>query len=83
MPKIVKSAQGKSVDIDSLRLQNETAIAVGNMNVNARGDVLGRGGKVVKTREQVMKDYYALNTPVAKDVPQNSGLDEDDMDLTK
>ena len=32
--------------------------AVGNMNVNARGDVLGAGGKVVTPKAQVMKQYY-------------------------
>ena len=44
-----KSARGVAVDMDRLRLANETAIAVGNMKVNARGDQLGPGGKIVKT----------------------------------
>jgi len=35
--------------------------AVGNMKVNARGDEIGEGGKVVRTREQVLADYYAQN----------------------
>jgi hypothetical protein len=46
---------------------NESTIAVGNMKVNARGDELGPGGKVIRTRDQVMRDYYALKTPVAVD----------------
>jgi hypothetical protein len=40
--KIYKSAQGKVVDLGTLMLQNESVRAVGNMGVNARGDVLDR-----------------------------------------
>ena len=38
------------------------------MRVNARGDELGPGGKIERTREKVMADYYKLNTPVATDL---------------
>jgi hypothetical protein len=31
------------------------------MKVNARGDQLGPGGKVIKTRAQVMSEHHALN----------------------
>jgi len=31
------------------------------MRVNARGDELGPGGEIVRTREQVLKDYYDKN----------------------
>ena len=65
MSRIYRSAQGRVVDMEKLRLANEETIAVGNMKVNARGDQLGPGGKVVKTRNQLMKEYYSLNTPVS------------------
>lgn len=65
MGRMYKTAQGKMVDVDSIRLVNESTIAVGNMKVNARGDQLGSGGKVVQTRNQTMDQYYKLNTPVA------------------
>ena len=60
-----KSAMGKAVDIDSLRVANENVIAVGNMRTNARGDELGAGGKILKTRSQLMQEYHKLNTPTA------------------
>lgn len=63
MGKIYRSALGKAVDIDQLRLANEEVIAIGNMKVNARGDELGPGGEVVRTRNEVMAEYYKLNTP--------------------
>ena len=61
-----KTAHGKTIDIDSLRLQNEKVIAVGNMKVNARGDQLGRGGEIIQTRNQLMAQQYPkMQTPIA------------------
>lgn len=56
--KIYRSMQGKEVDIEKLRNQNELTPAVGNARVNARGDELGPGGKIIRKREDVLKDYY-------------------------
>jgi hypothetical protein len=50
--------QGRMVDIEKLRGANESIRAVGNMKVNARGDVLGAGGQVVTPKSQVIKQYY-------------------------
>jgi hypothetical protein len=67
MGKVYRSAQGKMVDVDALRLRNEETIAVGNMKVNARGDELGPGGVVVKTRNELMDDYYKSNAVYTKE----------------
>lgn len=64
---IYKSAQGKPIDIDALRARNEAEVAVGNMKTNARGDELGPGGIVLRTRDQVMKEYYASNAVYTKE----------------
>jgi len=56
--KIYKSALGKEVDIEKLRSMNENTVAVGNARVNARGDELGPGGKIVRKREEIQGDYY-------------------------
>ena len=50
--------QGRMIDIEKLRATNEDQIAVGNMNVNARGDVLGPGGQIVASKDKVIKKYY-------------------------
>ena len=62
MSKIYRTAQGKSLDIEKLRLQNELVPAIGNMRVNARGDQLGRGGQIVKSREDMISEHYQKNT---------------------
>jgi len=55
-----KSMRGKPVDMDLLRKRNELTPAAGNAKVNARGDELGPGGKIVKKREDVVKEHYAV-----------------------
>lgn len=61
MGRVYTSVRGKEVDMEKLSLRHEKTPAVGNMKVNARGDELGEGGKVIRTREQVLQDYYAQN----------------------
>jgi hypothetical protein len=65
--RIYRTSLGQEIDMDKLRLQNEEAIAIGNMKVNARGDELGPGGAVVGTKKKAMADYYNLNTPMVRD----------------
>lgn len=63
MGKTYTSMQGKSIDMEKLALKHELTPAVGNLKVNARGDELGPGGKIIRTREQVLADYYAEKQP--------------------
>ena len=67
---VYKTMQGKEIDLDKLRIKNEMTLAVGNVKVNARGDELGPGGKIIKKREDVMTEYHAhadsLPTKAAK-----------------
>jgi len=65
--RVYTTANGKRINIDAVIAQNEESIAIGNMKVNARGDELGPGGRIERTRDKVMSDYYKLNTPVASD----------------
>jgi hypothetical protein len=67
--KIYKSMQGKQVDMDLLRQRNELTPAVGNVRVNARGDELGPGGKIVKKREELISSHHTTNKPVPDEIP--------------
>lgn len=51
-----KSMQGKEVDLHKLIMQNEMTVAVGNVKVNARGDELGPGGRIIRKREDVLRE---------------------------
>jgi len=62
MSKVYKTAKGKSIDIDQIKLANESAVAVSNMRVNARGDALGAGGAVTAGRNQIMDRVYTVES---------------------
>jgi hypothetical protein len=51
---IYRSMQGREIDMNKLINLNEQTPAVGNMKVNARGDELGPGGKIIRKREEIM-----------------------------
>tara|TARA_R100001591_G_scaffold87493_1_gene93650 strand:- start:329 stop:508 length:180 start_codon:yes stop_codon:yes gene_type:complete len=50
--KVHFSMQGRPVDFEAMRTKHEKSIAVGNTKTNARGDQLGKGGKIVKKRDE-------------------------------
>ena len=67
--KMYRSMQGRMIDVEKLRAANENVQAVGNMNVNARGDVLGAGGQVVTPKETIIKKYYEQPKGMVSDTP--------------
>ena len=62
-----KTLKGKTIDLELLRQKNEMTPAVGNARVNARGDELGPGGKIIRKKEDVLRDYYADNPATVPD----------------
>ena len=82
--KVYRTMQGKEIDIDLLRKKNELTPAVGNARVNARGDLLGPGGKIIKTHDEVVKEYYN-SKPVkeVKDAPPTAKSTQQTAEDTK
>ena len=74
--KVYKSAMGRDVDLGALLLQNEHVRAVGNMNVNARGDLLDSANKVIDTKNRRVQRQYKKTTNVSSNVPVHSGTRE-------
>ena len=70
--KVYKSAQGRSVDLGTIMLQNEHVRAVGNMNVNARGDKLDSNNQVIDTKPRQIQRQNARTTNVSADPVQTS-----------
>lgn len=91
-----RSAQGKAVDMSQLVAKNEKVRAVGNMNVNARGDILDSHNRVIKDNTKRVKNSYQktvtpkanIPQPVKKQVteelsPSEKELFDDDEDIIK
>lgn len=79
-----RTARGAIVDYGAMLANNETVPALGNMNVNARGDEILPDGTITRTRDQVMKEYYQLNTMIPQDdaIPEsaNTAIADDEFE---
>ena len=56
--RIYRTATGKKVDMGALLLRNEDVRAVGNMGVNAKGDLISNNNKAVVARNEAVNKQY-------------------------
>lgn len=78
MGKQYKTSSGRMVDVDSIRIQQEQSIAVGNMKVNAKGDVIGKNGEVIETAHERTVAYHKTATKVVTKTSVKPPLDTTD-----
>lgn len=64
--KIYRTAQGKMVDLGSMQLRNEDVRAVGNMKVNARGDLIDSQNRPIDPRSHQVSRQYKKQTSNVK-----------------
>jgi hypothetical protein len=76
MAKSYRTMRGKEVDMDALLERNQLMPAVGNVKMNARGDELGPGGKIVRKREDIVNAYYENNPMAKKSGPVKTKVDK-------
>jgi len=62
------SYRGATIDMDSMRRENEKVPAIGNMSVNAKGDQI-KGGRVTKTADEIARERGRVQTAIV-----NTGL---------
>ena len=63
------SYRGVTIDMDTMRRENEKVTALGNMKVNAKGDEIGRGGTIIKQADKIARENHKSQTSVV-----NTGL---------
>ena len=73
-----KSMRGVTVDLGKLMAQQEKNISIGNTKSNARGDQLGRAGRVVKSAAEIAREHYGQNNPTTT---KNTTLKVDNPDM--
>lgn len=75
----ITTLKGKQIDIAALRERHGATVALGNAGMNARGDLVGKGGVVVKSKEELAMEYYENNPKaVTKAAPISlKDIDED------
>lgn len=57
--------RGATLDMDTMRRENEKVPAIGNMRVNAKGDQI-KGGKVTKTSDQLARENHRIQSTVVR-----------------
>lgn len=58
MGRAYRTAMGQSLDMSILRAKNERERAVGNMNVNARGDIIDSNNQVINDNNKRINQMY-------------------------
>jgi hypothetical protein len=81
MGRTYRTLQGKEIDMDKLMTHHELMPAIGNAGVNARGDEIGTGGKILRTKEQVMADYYENNPKARPETRSQPVVQEDKIEM--
>ena len=56
-----RTNKGVVIDMEALLAQNSDEPAMGNMKVNAKGDVIGKNGEIIQTAEDRARAYYTDN----------------------
>jgi len=56
-----RSMRGREIDLAAAMIKYGEKPAVGNASMNARGDIIGGGGKVIKNHDDVIMEYNRDN----------------------
>jgi len=58
---LVRTSKGTLIDMAALATKNKKIVAVsgGGVSMNAQGDILGKGGKVIRSRKDLEAAYAA------------------------
>ena len=89
-----RTARGVSIDMSALASQHEKTRAVGNMNVNARGDIVDSYNRVIQDNTQRVKasynnsvaDHLTPSTPLQASTPapqMNQLVADEPIELTE
>lgn len=73
--------RGTTIDMDSLRRENEKSIAIGNMKVNAKGDQIGK--EQTKTADQLARENHRIHSAVVSTGLKGKQPDATGMSIEK
>ena len=62
-----KTNKGKIIDIEAMIEANKSSRSVGNMPVNAGGEIVGPSGQIISSNEERVRQYYETNESVSSE----------------
>jgi hypothetical protein len=78
--KSAKTALGRTINMAALVAKNETARAVSNIPVNARGDIIDNRGNVKISKETIAKEF---NKEVLTGIEETISIKDDEVNPNK
>lgn len=80
-----RSAMGRPVDMAAMVTKNEKVRAVGNMRVNARGDLLDQNNQVIQDSTTRVAENYnqTVNSQAPKPAHQSAPTIRNQIDLSE
>lgn len=79
----IKTYMGKDFDWNQLIQEQGHVISAGNSHFNARGDLIGHSGKVLKTKEQLAEEYYTNNPDAVQHTTNVSLNTKNEIEMLK
>ena len=67
--KVYRTSRGKQIDMGALQLKNELVKSIGNMGVNARGDVVDSFDNPIDTATAQARRHYNRQTSKIQNTP--------------
>lgn len=80
MKKVYRTMKGRIFDMEKFSQQNGNVKAIGNTNMNGRGDILGKLSEVKITREQIESHPNRIKHQSAKTVSLKQPLIADSLE---
>lgn len=75
----IRTHRGRVIDLDDIKMKNQTSTTVGNMNVNARGDELDEWGNIIKPRDQVAREKNSSMSRKSTNASVISSFEDDEV----
>ena len=72
-----KTAKGREFNMQAFAEDRGDTTAVGNAARNARGDLLGKGGKVIATSQQITNQVYNNTVPSSSKTVKLNPLEQE------
>ncbi len=64
----IKTMRGQTIDLGTYLSRHATMPAIGNARLNARGDKIAPGGKIIQRREDIVREYNRANPKAVRHV---------------
>lgn len=78
----IKTKRGKELDFTRILASAGDTLAAGNTSMNARGDIVGDNGKILKTAKEVNEMYYRENPNAIKSVSIQDSVPSPEVEPT-